>query len=62
MNTPEEYITYWYENQDGEVEPIEIMGETPPPETITIPASNGVIESFSLVEEYYDDFDVIFDD
>jgi|TARA_B110000263_G_C15122850_1_gene425181 hypothetical protein len=62
MNTPEEYITYWYENQDGEVEPIEIVGESPPPETITIPAPNGVIESFSLMEDYCDDSGAILDD
>ena len=62
MNTPEEYVTYWYESQDGEVELIEIVGGSYPPETITMPASNGIIESFSLMEDHCDDYGAILDD
>tara|TARA_B100000953_G_scaffold277472_1_gene252317 strand:+ start:957 stop:1145 length:189 start_codon:yes stop_codon:yes gene_type:complete len=62
MNTEKEYATYWYENQDGEIEPIEIDTLTDPPDTISIPTINGVIESFTLLDEGFDDFDTIFDD
>ena len=62
MNAEKEYTTYWYENQDGDIEPIEVDMGTDPPDTISIPTINGVIESFTLLDEDFDDFDTIFDD
>ncbi len=62
MDTENEYTTYWYENQDGEIEPIEVNTETDPPDTITMPTANGVIESFTLMDEDFYESGTIFDD
>jgi hypothetical protein len=57
MNEPNEYTTYWYESQDGEVEPIEIKTSDNPPSQIIMPTDTGVVESFFLVDGNFDDFD-----
>jgi len=62
MNTSEEYITYWYESADGDVEELEINASTTPPATLNMPTANGLVESYILIDEEYDDFSQIFDD
>jgi hypothetical protein len=62
MNTPEGYTTYWYEGQDGEMEPIEIETSQAPPTMLTMPTISGVIESFMLIGEDFDVSNAIFDD
>tara|TARA_B100001964_G_scaffold99527_1_gene111133 strand:+ start:3946 stop:4134 length:189 start_codon:yes stop_codon:yes gene_type:complete len=62
MDTENKYATYWYKNQDGDIEPIEVDTQSDPPDTITMPTANGVIDSFTLVDEGFYEFDTIFDD
>jgi len=62
MNKPDEYTTYWYESQDGEVEPIEVKASDNPPVQIRMPTDTGVVESFFLVDYNLDDFDTVLDD
>jgi|TARA_R110000824_G_scaffold205924_3_gene390876 hypothetical protein len=62
MDKPDEYTTYWYESQDGEVEPIEVRASDDPPAQIIMPTDTGIIESFFLVDDNFDDSDLILDD
>jgi hypothetical protein len=62
MNTAKEYTTYWYESQDGEMEPIEIETSMDPPIMLTMPAISGSVESFMLIGEDFDVLGTIFDD
>jgi len=62
MDTAREYTTYWYESQDGEMEPIEIETSMDPPDMLTMPTISGVVESFMLLGEDFDVSDRIFDD
>jgi hypothetical protein len=62
MDTAREYTTYWYESQNGEMEPIEIETYMDPPDILTMPSISGVVESFMLIGEDFDVFDTVFDD
>jgi hypothetical protein len=62
MNTAKEYTTYWYESQDGEMEPIEIETSMDPPIMLTMPAISGSVESFMLIGEDFDVLGTRFDD
>ena len=62
MNASERYITYWYESADGDVEELEINASTTPPATLNMPTANGLVESFILIDEEYDDSSPICDD
>lgn len=62
MDTAREYTTYWYESQDGEMEPIEIETSMDPPDMLTMPTISGVVESFMLIGEDFDDSGIILDD
>ena len=62
MNTPEEYITYWYESADGDVEEFEVNASDVPPATLNMPTAYGLVESYSLMDTECDDSGSIFDD
>jgi|TARA_B100000809_G_scaffold189156_1_gene187660 hypothetical protein len=62
MNAPENYITYWYESADGGVEEFEVNASDAPPATLNMPTANGMVESYSLMDEECDDSGSIFDD
>jgi len=62
MNASERYITYWYESAAGDVEELEINASTTPPATLNMPTANGLVESFILIDEEYDDSSPICDD
>ena len=62
MNASERYITYWYESAAGDVEELEINASTTPPATLNMPTANGLVESYILIDEEYDDSSPIFDD
>jgi len=62
MNASERYITYWYESADGDVEELEINASTTPPATLNMPTAQGLIESYILIDEEYDDSSPICDD
>ena len=62
MNASERYITYWYESADGDVEELEINASTTPPATLNMPTAQGLVESYILIDEEYDDFSPICDD
>ena len=62
MNAPDSYITYWYESSDGDVEEFEINASDAPPTTLNVPTVNGLIESYSLMDEECDDSSPISDD
>jgi len=62
MNASERYITYWYENADGDVEVLEINASSVPPVTLNMPTAQGLVESYILIDEECDDFSSICDD
>lgn len=62
MNASERYITYWYENADGDVEVLEINASSVPPVTLNMPTAQGLVESYILIAEECDDFSSICDD
>ena len=62
MNASERYKTYWYENADGDVEELEINASTAPPATLNMPTAQGLVESYTLIDEEYDDFSSMCDD
>ena len=62
MNALDSYITYWYESADGDVEEFEADASVAPPATLNIPTANGLVESYSLMDEECDDSSPIFDD
>jgi hypothetical protein len=62
MNAPDSYITYWYESADGDVEEFEVNASVAPPTTLNVPTVNGLIESYSLMDEECDDSSPISDD
>ena len=62
MNASERYRTYWYENADGDVEVLEINASSVPPVTLNMPTAQGLVESYILIDEEYDDFSSMCDD
>jgi|TARA_B110001454_G_scaffold182932_1_gene177722 hypothetical protein len=62
MNAPGNYITYWYESVDGDVEEFEVNASAAPPATLNVPTVNGLVESYSLMNEEHDGSGPISDD
>ena len=62
MDASEKYRTYWYENADGDVEVLEISASSIPPVKLNMPTTQGLVESYILIDEKYDDFSSICDD
>ena len=62
MDGSEKYRTYWYENADGDVEVLEISASSIPPVKLNMPTTQGLVESYILIDEKYDDFSSICDD
>ena len=46
----------------GDVEELEINASTTPPATLNMPTAQGLVESYTLIDEEYDDYSSICDD